>query len=154
MEIRRGTFEYVQKSQDVFFFDFLKKFIKAEDTIDPESRMDYFKTIADAFLGVEKSYDYIVRHNGNVHNLGTLSYYARKLAFIEDNELDSEKQIVINDSGNKIKIPIKVLWEALRESCFDPAAEALNLGLRTSAEMVTREGGVFEFAVDKKLGEK
>jgi len=64
MEIRRGTFEYVQNSQDVFFFDFLKKFIKAEETVDPNSRKDYFKTIADAFLGVEKSYDYIVRYNG------------------------------------------------------------------------------------------
>ena len=32
----------------------------SEDTIDPKSRMDYFKTLADAFLGVEKGYDYIV----------------------------------------------------------------------------------------------
>lgn len=154
MEIRRGTFEYVQKSQDTFFFDFLEEFIKTEETVDSDSRKDYFKTLADAFLGVEKGYNYIVRYNGNVRNLGTLSYYARKLAYIEDSEVDGEKLVVVNDGGNKIKIPIKVLWESLRDSCFDPAAEALNLGLRTSAEMVTREGGVFEFKVDKKLGEK
>ena len=154
MEVKRGTFEEVQKNQDVFFFDFIDKFVKAEETLNPNDRNEYFKTLADAFLGVEKNYSYILRYNGNVYNLGTLSSYARKMAYITDDEIDDEKQVVIDNKGKKIRIPIKKLWEALRDSSFDATAEALNLGLRTSAEMITREGGVFEFKLDKKLGDK
>ena len=60
----------------------------------------------------------------------------------------------INAKGKIITIPLKLLWESLRDSLHDATAEALNLSLKTSAEMITREGGAYEFEVDKKIGNK
>lgn len=154
MEVKRATFEHVQGSQDTFFFDFLDKFIKAEETIDPDSRNEYFLVLGNSFLGVEKNYRYILKYNDDFYDLGSLSNYARKLAYITDSDLDSEKRVKIRTKGKNIDVPLVELWKSLRICFFDPAAEALNLSLRISAEMITREGGVYEFKVDQKLPEK
>lgn len=154
MEVKRATYESVQNSQTTFFFDLLKKLEEEGETLDPESRADYFKIFADSFLGVERGYHYKLYHNDSSYDLGTLSSYARKLAYITDEDINDEKKAVIFAKGRRIKVPVRVLWRSLRECLYDPTADALNLSLRTSAEQITRESGVYEFKVDKQIGKE
>lgn len=152
MEVQRATYESVQNSQDLFFFDLIKKLEEGKETMDPDSRSDYFRIFADSFLGVEKNYPFYLKYNNTRYDMGTLSSYARKLAYITDDDLDADKRLVIQAKGRDMLIPIQYLWKSLRESLYDATADALNLSLRTSAEMITREGGVYEFKVDKQIG--
>ena len=154
MEVKRATYESVQNSQNTFFFDLLKQLEEQEETLDQESRPEYFRVFADSFLGVEKSYRYKLYYNNSEYDMGTLSSYARKLAYLTDEDLDAQKHVIIFAKGRPMKIPIQVLWRSLRECLYDPTADALNLSLKTSAEMITREGGVYEFKVDKQIREE
>jgi len=151
MEVKRATYESVQNSQNTFFFDLLKQLEEKEETLDSESRSDYFRVFADSFLGVERNYHYKLYHNDTEYDLGTLSSYARKLAYLTDDDIKDEKKAVIFAKGRPITVPLKILWRSLRECLYDPTADALNLSLRTSAEQITRESGVYEFKVDKQI---
>lgn len=144
MNVKRATFEEVNKAQLELLFDIIQKAIDTNDYIDPKSRSDYFDRLAFAFVGKISEYDFIFKYKGDEYNLGKLSFYARKMAFF------NEKTPEIELKGRKIRVPIKELWESLRENLYKPMDEALTLALRSSAEILGGGGGSHSINPDRK----
>lgn len=149
MEVRRATFEEVNKAQLVLIFDVIQKAIEERDFIAEKSRRDYFDLFALALLGKGVDYNFIFEYNGGVYNLGSLSSFARKMSFFD------EKTPEIELKGKKIRVPIEKLWVALRDNLYKPMDEALTLALRSSAELLEKGGGSYSVKTgDKKRDSK
>jgi len=150
MEVRRATFEQVQKSQEELIFseDGLDKLIELEETINPKSRSEFFRRLAFSLLGKGLDYPVILYFDGNKYNLGSVSEFARKIAYFTDTE---NKKQMIKLKGEYREIPIKELWTALRESLYKPMDEALTLALKSSAEIYRSGGGSAEFNPEIQL---
>ena len=144
MEVKRATFEEVNKSQLELIFDVIEQLIEKKETVDKESRRIFFDLFAFALLGKGLDYDFILHYKNNIYNLGSLSEMGRKMVFFEDNNPE------IQLKAESKKIPIEVLWEALRDNLYKPMDEALTLGLRSSAEIFEGGGGSHSFEPGKK----
>lgn len=130
MEVKRATFESINEAQLEFIFDVLLELENKNETVDQGSRRDFFDLFAFSLVGKGLEYPFNFEFDGNWYTLASLSSYARKLCFLETNEPEIELK------GMKTKIPIKLLWKALRENMYKPMDEALTLGLKSSAELL------------------
>jgi len=149
MEVRRATFEQVNNWQLDFLFGETGITIleQKQETIHPDSRKDFFDLFAKSLLGKGLDYEYKLTYNGNTYNMGSLSIFARKMAYMTDTE---DKKQPLKLKGKTIRIPIKHLWEALRENMYKPMDEALTMALKISAEIFKNTGGSHEFNPEKK----
>lgn len=143
MEVKRATFEEVNKAQLELIFDILEKLIEKKETVDKESRRVFFDLFAFALLGKGLEYEFIFYYNGDKYNLGSLSAIARQMVFHTD------KNPVIQLKDVRKKVPIELLWMALRDNLYKPMDEALTLGLRSSAEIFNSGGGSHSVSIDK-----
>lgn len=150
MEVRRATFEQVQKAQNELIFSNtgIDKLIELKETIDSKTRDVFFERLAFALLGKELDYPFILEYNGGCYNLGSLAVFARKMVYFVDTE-DKCQELVLK--GQKLRVPIDKLWIALRESIYKPMAEALTLAMKSSQEIL--RGGSDSFGVnpDEKI---
>lgn len=144
MEVKRATFEEVNKAQLELIFDILEELIEKKETVDKKSRKVFFDLFAFALLGKGLEYDFIFHYRGNKYNLGSLSAIARQMVFHTD------KNPVIQLKSTKEKVPIELLWISLRDNLYKPMDEALTLGLRSSAEIFNSGGGSHRIDVDKE----
>lgn len=144
-EVRRATFEQVQKAQDELIFskDGIDKLAELKETIHPDSRNIYFQRLATALLGKELDYPFILEYNGGNYNLGSIAVFARKMAYFIDTD---DKYQILKLKGQMTKVPIDKLWIALRESLYKPMAEALTLSMKSSQEIF--QGGSDSFGVE------
>lgn len=138
MEVKRATFEQVNKSQLSLIFDHIQLLADKNETISEESRKDYFELLGVALLGRDLAYDFILDYDGGNYNLGSVAVFSRKMAFFEDTDDGCQ---TLELKGSKIKVPNSILWEALRLNIYKPMAEALTLALKSSAEIL-RSGSV------------
>lgn len=146
MEVKRATFEEVNKSQLEFIFDVIQEAIEKKDYIEKKSRRDYFDLFAFALLGKSVGHDFIFEYKGGRYNLGSLSTFARKMSFFD------EKEPEIDLKGKKEHVPIELLWDALRDNLYDPMDEALTLALKSSPERISSGGGSYSFKPDEQKG--
>ena len=139
MDVKRATFEQVYKAQSDFIFGETGIDILAEkkETVAPESRKIFFENFAISLIGKGLNYDYVLEYDGGVYNLGSLSVFARKMAYFVDTD-DRKQKIQLKD--RKVPVPIDILWNTLRECMYKPMDEALTLALKSSAE-IFRGGG-------------
>lgn len=144
MEVKRATFEEVNKAQLELIFDNIKILSEKNETVSPNSRRDFFDLFAFALLGKGIDYDFIFQYENGSYNLGNLSVFARKLCFFETSNP------VIQLKASKKNVPIHLLWDALRDNLYKPMDEALTLGLRSSAEILGSGGGSHRVESDKK----
>jgi len=63
-----------------------------------------------------------------------------------------EKEPEIDLKGKKERIPIELLWIALRDNLYDPMDEALTLALKSSPERIDGGGGSYSFKPDEQKG--
>jgi len=133
VEVERATFQQVKEAQIELIFDHIEKLEEQEETISPESRRVFFDLLALSTLGKCRTYRFIFRYNGNNYDLGYLSVFARKIAYLTDTD-DKQQDIMLK--GKKTKVPIKYLWKSLRENLYAPFDEALTLALQSSAELL------------------
>jgi len=150
LEVRRATFEQVQKAQeDLIFSDTgIDKLIELNETINPKSRSVFFERLAMSLLGKELDYPYILKYNGGEYPLGSLALWTRKLAYFTDTN-DGCQEIKLN--GKKYRVPNRELWIALRESLYKPIAEALTLSMKSSQEVLRGSGDSFGVNLDTKF---
>ena len=146
MEVKRATFEEVNKAQLELIFDVIQEAIEKKDYIGKKSRRDYFDLFAFALLGKCVGHDFIFEYEGGRYNLGSLSSFARKMSFFD------EKEPMIDLKGKKIRVPIELLWVALRDNLYDPMDEALTLALKSSPERIGGGGGSYSFEPDEQKG--
>ena len=146
MEVKRATFEEVNKSQLELIFDVIQEAIKKKDYIDDKSRRSYFDLLAFALLGKSVTHDFIFEYKRGKYNLGSLSTFARKMSFFD------EKEPEIDLKGKKERVPIEILWIALRDNLYDPMDEALTLALKSSPERIEGGGGSYSFKPDEQKG--
>lgn len=139
MEAKRATFDSINNAQLNLIFNVILKAENNNDTISPQSRQDFFSLFAYALVGKGLDYPFKFTYKDNFYDLGSLSIMARHIAFFTDNN----PELVLK--GKKIRVPIKVLWKALRECMYKPMDEALTLGLRSSAEIIGGTGGSHAF---------
>jgi len=144
MEVKRATFEEVNKAQLVFIFDVIQKAIEDKEYIDKESRREYFNLFAFALLGMGVNHDFVFEYEGGRYSLGSLSSFVRKMPFFD------EKTPKINLKGVKIRVPIEKLWMALQDNLYEPMDEALTLALRSSAELLEKGGGSYSVKTEDK----
>lgn len=149
MEVKRATFEQVNNWQlDFLFGDTgIDTLAEKEETVDPKSRKDFFDLFAKSLLGKGLDYDYMLEYNKNSYNLGSLSIFGRKMAYMIDTE-DKKQPLYLK--GKTIRVPIKLLWKTLRENMYKPMDEALTMALKTSAEIFKNTGGSHEFSPEKE----
>ena len=145
MEVKRATFEQVQKAQDELIFSQtgIDKLAELKDTIDPKTRNIFFQRLALSLLGKELDYPYILKYDGGEYNLGSLSIFARKMAYFTDTD-DKCQELILK--GKKIRVPNDLLWVALRESIYKPMAESLTLAMKSSQEIL--RGGSDSYGVN------
>jgi len=149
VEVQRATFEQVNEWQLDFLFGKtgIETLIEKKETIGKNSRRIFFDLFAKSLLGKGLDYNYILKYDDGVYNLGSLSIFARKMAYFEDTS-DKKQEIILK--GKKIRIPIEQLWIAFRESIYKPMDEALTLALRSSAEIPVKRGGTYSIGTDGK----
>lgn len=149
MEVTRATFNQVNEWQLEFLFGEtgLQTLIEKKETVDKDSRRTYFDLFAKSLLGKGLNYNYTLKIDGETHNLGSLSIQARRLCFMEDTK-DNKQPMKLK--GKTIRVPIEKLWEALRENMYKPMDEALTMAMRSSAELLKKEGGAYEFNPEKR----
>jgi len=146
VEVKRATFEEVNKSQLEFIFYVIQEAIEKKDYVDKKSRRSYFDLFAFALLGKSVSHDFIFEYKGGKYNLGSLSTFARKMSFFD------EKEPMIDLKGKKECVPIELLWVALRDNLYDPMDEALTLALKSSPERINSGGGSYSFRPEDPEG--
>jgi len=144
VEVKRATFEEVNRSQLELIFDILEKLIEKKETVDKESRRTFFDLFAFALLGKGLEYEFVFYYKGNKYNLGSLSAMARQMVFYTD------RNPVLQLKSTNEKVPIELLWISLRDNLYKPMDEALTLGLRSSAEIFNSGGGSHRIDVDKE----
>lgn len=144
MEVKRATFEQVQKSQDELIFSKTGIDVLAEqkETIEPKTRNIFFQRIAYSLVGKGLDYPVILEYNEGTYHLGSVSVFSRKMAYFTDTP-DKKQEILLK--GKKIRVPIELLWISLRESLYKPMDEALTLALKSSAEIFKGESGSYGF---------
>lgn len=144
-EVKRASFEYVQKIQNEFIFGKtgIDVLAEKEETIDPKSRDIFFENLAFSLLGKGLDYPVILEFENNPYDLGSVSVFARKMAYFTETK-DKKQEMVLK--GVKVRVPIKLLWIALREAMYKPLDEALTLAFKSSAEIFS--GGSDTYAVD------
>lgn len=150
MEVRRATFEQVQKAQNELIFSKtgIDQLAELEETIAPKSRDVFFDRLAMSLLGKELDYPYILHYDGGLYKLGSLATFARKMAYYKDTK-DKKQEIILK--GQKVRIPIKTLWIALRESLYKPMAEALTLSMKSSQEIFRGSSDSYDVNPDEKI---
>jgi len=146
VEVKRATFEEVNKAQLELIFDVIQEAIEKKDYIDDKSRRSYFDLLAFALLGKSVTHDFIFEYKRGKYNLGSLSTFARKMSFFD------EKEPEIDLKGKKERVPIEILWIALRDNLYDPMDEALTLALKSSPERIEGGGGSYSFRPDEQKG--
>lgn len=151
MKVERATFEQVKEAQNTLKFDYIEELIEKNEIIGEKSRKIFFENIAIALLGLEINYDFYLKYNGGIYNMGNLAMWVRKFLDFQDNN-DKKQELFVN--GNIQKIDNKILWSSLLENLYQPMAKALTLSLTVSAETLTREGGGFVFRTDEKIRTK
>ncbi len=147
MDVKRATFEEVNKAQLEFIFDVLQEAIEKKDYIDKKSRRDYFNLFAFALLGKGVNHDFIFKYKGGRYKLGSLSSFTRKMSFFD------EKNPEIDLKGKVVRVPIEELWIALQDNLYEPMDEALTLALKSSPERIGGGGGSYSFKPDEQKGE-
>lgn len=149
MEVKRATFEQVNKWQLDFLFGTtgIQTLEEKEETVDPKSRRDFFDLFAKSLLGKAIDYDFILEYNGDSYNLGNLSIFARKMSYMTDTK---DKKQILKLKGKQISIPIKLLWKSLRENMYKPMDQALTMALKISAEILKNSSGSYEFNPDQE----
>lgn len=149
MEVKRATFEQVYKAQNDFIFGEtgIDKLAELEETVSPDSRQTYFENLAISLIGLGLKYRFILKYLNNRYDLGPLSIFARKMAYMVGTP---DKKQLLSLKGKEIRVPIKILWNSLRENMYEPMDEALTLSLKTSAEILKNSGGSYEFNPNKK----
>lgn len=149
MEVKRATFEQVQKAQEdlIFAKDGIDKLIELNETISPDSRSEFFRRLAYSLLGKGLDYPVILIFKGNRYNLGSVSEFSRKMAYYTDTNNKKQK---IKLKGEYVEIPNCELWKALREALYKPMDEALTLALKSSAEIYRSGSDAYEFDPSKK----
>lgn len=145
-DVKRATFEEVNKSQLEFIFDVIQNAVDQKEFIDRDSRREYFNKFAFALLGKGVDYDFIFEYNGGRYNLGSLSSFVRKMSFFD------EKEPEVMLKGKCVRVPIERLWVALRDNLYKPMDEALTLALRSSAELLEKGGGSYSVKTGVKKG--
>ena len=70
------------------------------------------------------------------------------MAYFEDTS-DKKQEIMLK--GKKIRVPIKILWRALRESLYKPMAEALTLSMKSSQEIFRGSSDSYGVNPDEKI---
>lgn len=147
MEVKRATFEQVQRAQEdlIFSKDGIDKLAELKETIDPKTRNVFFQRLALALLGKELDYPFILEYNGGYYNLGSIAVFARKMAYFTD----TEQELLLRNSH--VRVPINVLWVALRESIYKPMAEALTLAMKASQEIFRGGSDSFAASPDEKI---
>ncbi len=148
VQVQRATFNQVREAQHDLIFNHIENLIKHNEVMSEKSREIFFNAVEIGLLGLERKYPFVLSYNGGVYNLGSVAKWIRKFAYLDDND---EKKQKISLKGKDKLISNKELWLALRDSLYNPMADALTLSLTTSAEMVYRDGGVFEFRPDKPI---
>jgi hypothetical protein len=150
VEVKRATFEQVQKAQEELIFSDtgLDKLAELKETISPDTRNIFFQRLAFALLGKELDYPFILEYDGQQYNLGSLSVISRQMAYYTDTD-DKKQELVLK--GKKIKIPINVLWNTLRDSLYKPMAEALTLAMKSSQEIFRGGSDSYGFNPDEKI---
>ncbi len=144
-EVKRATLEYVQKRQDEFIFGEtgIDVLAEKEETVDPKTRNIFFENLAFSLLGKGLDYSVELNFENNVYDLGSVSVFARKMAYFTDTS-DKKQELMLK--SKKVRVPIKLLWIALREAMYKPMDEALTLALKSSAEIFS--GGSDSYSVD------
>lgn len=152
MEVKRATFEQVQKAQNELIFseDGIDKLAEKKETIASESRSVFFDRLALALLGKELDYPYILEYKGGRYNMGSVAVFARKMAYFEDTD-DKCQEVPLKNQ--KVRVSIDLLWIALRESIYKPMAEALTLAMKSSAEIFRGGGDSFVASPEDKINE-
>ncbi len=150
MEVQRATFEQVQKAQHdlIFSEDGIDILAEKNETIAKNSRNVFFERLATSLLGKELDYPFILEYNGGVYNLGSCAVYARKMVYFEDTP---DKTQTLTLKGKKIKVPMRNLWVALRESIYKPMAEALTLSMKSSQELFRGSGDSYVVSPEEKI---
>lgn len=138
----------VRDAQHVIIFNYLDQLIEQNEVISDKTRQVFWDAIEIGLLGVERDFSFVVHFNGGTYNLGPLSEWARRLSFLNDTK-DKTQEIELK--GKKQRLPNRFLWEQLRENLYNPMAKALQVSLQSSAEIMTREGGVFEFNPEQRI---
>lgn len=150
VEVRRATFEQVQEAQDELIFSKTGLDILAEksETVSKETRGVYFKRLAFSLLGKGLDYPVKLEYKGGDYDLGSVSVFARKMAYFEDTK-DKKQELELR--GNKTRVPISELWVALREAMYKPMDEALTLALKASQEILRGGGGSYGTTPENKF---
>jgi hypothetical protein len=130
MEVRRATLEDVQKSQENLIHGptGLDALIKNNGIIKADERNIYFKWLAFSLLGKGLKYKVELNYHGDNDVLGSVSSFSRQMAYY------TNKEVNIKFNGNRILIPIGLLWEALRNALYEPMDEALDDAIHISKE--------------------
>ena len=142
MKVERATFEKVKDAQLELIFDHIEKLIEKKETISVKSRKDYFGLLATALLGEGSNLKFTFEYKGNTYSLGPLPIFMRKMAYFEDTE-DKTQEVLLK--GKATRVPIELLWVALRENLYIPMDQALKVALKSSAELLTHERSGLEF---------
>lgn len=150
VEVKRATFEQVQKAQDELIFSEtgIDVLIEKKETIEPKSRGIFFQRLAFSLLGKGLDYPVILEYDGGRYNLGPVSVFARKTAYFTDTK-DGKQEIQLR--SRKIRVPIECLWLALRESLYKPMDDALTLALKSSAEIFRGSGDSYGVSPETKI---
>jgi hypothetical protein len=142
MKVERATFEKVKDAQLELIFDHIEQLIEEKETIAPKSRRVFFGLLATSLLGEGSNLKFTLEYKGNIYNLGPLPIFMRKMAYFEDTE-DKKQEILLK--GKATRVPIDILWKALRENLYIPMDQALRVALKSSAELLTHERSGLEF---------
>lgn len=129
MLTKRATLEDVQKSQEDLIHgkNGIDHLIETNGIIKPDERKTYFKLLAFSLLGKGIKYHVYLEYHGGLYDMGNASTFSRQLAYYNS-------IVDIKLKGQNSRIPIKYLWEALRNTLYEPMDEALDDAIHISKE--------------------
>jgi len=150
MEVKRVDFEQVLEAQDELIFSEtgIDVLMEKKETIDPKSRNIFFIRLAKALLGKGLDYPVNLAYNGGFYKLGSVSEFARKMAYFKDTP---DKKQIIKARDQEIRIPIELLWKALREALYKPMDEALTLAFKSSMQAYGGSGDSYGLNPENKF---
>jgi hypothetical protein len=145
VEVERATFQQVKEAQLELIFDHIDILEEKQETISADTRRVYFDLLALSTLGKCNTYRFRMEYDGNIYDLGSLSVFARRLAYFTDTD-DKAQDLILK--GKQKRVPINYLWKSLRENLYSPFDEALTLALQSSAELLKTGSESYGFTPD------
>ena len=144
VQAERATFEQVKQAQQKLIFYYMLKLEKSNgyDTFlnlkDRETFWDFFDT---ATIGEASKHRFMFKHPSVVDDLGTVSQFCKKMIFFEPSE---DGIVILKMKSIPYKVPMKMLWKALREQLVTPMDSALAKSFSASAELLVHPRDGFE----------